>query len=58
MLPSDDATAAAVQADVWSANRVQHWWDGAREMSARFQRSLALHQPAWDVYLPYRPGIR
>ena len=58
MLPSDDAAAAAVQADVWPGNRVQHWWDGAWEMSRLFQRSLGLREPAWDVYLLYRPGIR
>lgn len=60
MLPGDDATAAAaaMQGGSWSEDRVQHWWDGARQMSGLFQRSLGLREPAWDVYLLYRPGIR
>jgi hypothetical protein len=58
MLPRDDAAAAAVQAGVGPGNRVQHWWDGRRAMSRLFQRSLGLHEPAWDVYLLYRRGMR
>jgi hypothetical protein len=58
MLVDDDAAAAAQQAGSWSDDRVQHWWDGAKEMSRLVAQTLNLHGPAWDVYLLYRPGIR
>lgn len=57
MLEGDDDAAAAEQAGSWPEERVCQWWDGAKELSRLFERSLGLHSPAWDVYLLYPPGV-
>jgi hypothetical protein len=58
MLAGDDVAAATAQARSWSEDRVQHWWDGGKEMSRLFAQTLGLQGPAWDVYLLYPTGVR
>jgi len=58
MLADDDAAAAELQAGSWTEERVNHWWDGAKQMSQLFGQALGLRGPAWDLYLLYPPGIR
>ncbi len=38
--------------------RTRHYWDGSYASGPAFERTLAIGEPAWDVYLAYAPGIR
>jgi hypothetical protein len=57
MLAPDDEAAAAKQASSWAEERVDQWWDGAKEVSTLYKRLFGLAGPAWDVYLLYRSDI-
>lgn len=37
---------------------VRHYWDGERRLGRQVSRRLGgLEDPAWDVWLLYRPGV-
>ena len=39
--------------------RVEHFWTPTTQIGEAFQGSIALKsEPAWDVYLVYREGVR
>jgi len=56
---SDDSRAAATQqAEKVRDARIWQGWNGNRNLGNLFERTLHLHETAWDVYLLYKPGIK
>ncbi|MGC1107783.1 MAG: hypothetical protein WA876_14735 [Candidatus Acidiferrales bacterium] len=56
---SDDSPAAATQqAEKVQDTRIWQGWNGNRNLGNLFERTLNLHETAWDVYLLYKPGIK
>ncbi|HEY3056344.1 MAG TPA: hypothetical protein VGK31_10495, partial [Thermoanaerobaculia bacterium] len=58
MLPSDNATAAGVQAGSFVDARMAQQWDGNRSAGKLVAKTLSLKGDAWDVYLLYAPGVK
>jgi hypothetical protein len=56
MLHDDSEAAAREEASFCHEERIEQGWDGERCCSERFQATLGLRTPAWDVYLLYGPG--
>jgi hypothetical protein len=56
MMHDDSEATAREEASFCNEARIEHCWDGERRCSERFQATLGLRSPAWDVYLLYGAG--
>jgi hypothetical protein len=58
MLDLDSPATAAHQVHSWDEERVQHWWDGTKQITELFRLTLGLEGPAWDLYSLYGADAR
>ena len=59
ILRTDDERSSRKATTLLPDARVHHYWVGSHEIGSQFQPAIGLTtEPAWDVYLVYRPGRR